>query len=109
MDSENNIGREVRCKACGCAFEPKVLSQMEDGIEYLFFRCDYCGKAYMVAVTDEELRKNIAEYVRLAEQNKIERLSEPEQFRMQRLKTENAERAKALRRMYLKEDDHDGE
>ena len=109
MEDENSTGRKVRCDACGCAFEPKAQSQMEDGIEYTFFRCDFCGKAYMVSVTDEKLRESIAEYVRLAEQNKAVRLSEPEQFRMQKLKTETAERAKALRRMYLKEEGRDGE
>ena len=108
MESETK-GREVRCVYCGCAFMPKALTQQERDIEYTFFRCDFCGKAYGATVTDSVLREGIAEYVRMAEENKIERLSEPEQFRMQRLKTENVERARTLRKVYLKEEKPSGE
>ena len=96
-------GREIRCEACGCAFVPEMLTEKDDGIEYHFFRCGYCGKAYMVCVTDEELREGIREYLRLAGLNKLARLDEPAQFKMQAQKACNAEREVALRKTYLKE------
>ena len=101
--------KAVRCDACGCAFEPKTLTERDGDIEYTFFRCDYCGKAYMVAVTDSQLRANIAEYERLAELNKQGRLPEPDQFWMQTLKATNVQMALDIRRQYLREDGHDGE
>ena len=104
-----NEERCVRCDSCGCAFEPKALTERDGDIEYTFFRCDFCGKVYMVSVTDSQLRANIAEYMKLAERNRIKRLSEPEQFRMQTLKAENVRMAKELRRRYLREDGHDRE
>ena len=108
MDEEKKVGREVKCGYCGCAFIPEPLTERDGEIEYTFFRCDFCGKAYMVSVTDEELRKNIAEYVRLKEQNRADRLSEPEQFWIQRIKAENAKRAEALRKLCLKGISYDG-
>ena len=102
-------GKEIRCVHCGCAFEPKPLTEADGEIEYTFFRCDYCGKAYMVSVTDSVLREGIAEYVRMAERNKQERLPEAEQREMQNLKTANVQRAAELRRLYLMEDADDGE
>ena len=101
---EQNTDRNVRCDACGCAFAPKALSERDGDIEYTFFRCDYCGKAYMVSVTDSKLRESIARYVRLAKTNEKERLSERRQRRMQKLKAANVRMARELRRTYLKED-----
>ena len=101
--------KTVRCDACGCAFEPKALTEKDSDIEFTFFRCDFCGKAYMVTVTDSELRTNIAEYVRLVEANKRHRLSERRQRRMQRLKEQNVLIARELRSRFLREDGHDGE
>lgn len=101
--------KAVRCDACGCAFEPKALTEKDGDIEYTFFRCDCCGKAYMVAVTDSQLRANLAEYERLAEQNRGERFSLPDQLWMQTLKATNAQMARELRKKYLREDSHDGE
>lgn len=101
--------RDVKCDACGCAFEPKALTERDGDIDYTFFRCDYCGKAYMVAVMDAKLRTNIAEYVRLAEANKKHRLSERKQRRMQKLKEQNVKMARELRSRYLREEGHGGE
>ena len=105
MDGTNT----ARCDACGCAFEPRALTEKDGDIEYTFFRCDYCGKAYMVAVTDGRLRTSIAEYVRLAETNKRHRLSERRQRRMQKLKAQNVRMARELRGRYLGEEGCDGE
>ena len=94
---------KVRCDSCGCAFKPEPIALWRGDIEYTFFRCGYCGKAHMIAVTDEGLRQNIAEYVRLAEENKKKRLSETEQLRMQSLKQGNINREIVLRKRHLRE------
>ena len=108
-DGNETTGKEIRCDACGCAFIPEVMTETDGDIEFTFYRCDYCGKAYMVSVTDSQLRANIAEYVRLAEQNKLKRLPEPDQLWMQTLKATNVQMARELRTRYLKEDGHGGE
>ena len=66
----------VRCDFCGCAFVPEPKNQREGEIEYTFFNCDYCGKAYIVSVTDAALRKNIRRYAALAERQKKNPLNE---------------------------------
>ena len=95
---------QVKCGRCGCAFVPEPLEERDGDIEFAFFRCSFCGKAYMVSVTDSQLRDSIAEYGRLAERNREERFPEPEQRRMQSLKDANVQRARELRKLYLKED-----
>ena len=62
--------QNVRCDACGCAFVPEPKTQREGEIEYSFFNCDYCGKAYIVSVTDAALRRSIRKYRSLAEKLK---------------------------------------
>ena len=99
----------VRCGACGCAFAPELLTERDGEIECTFFRCPFCGKARTVSVTDGDLRKQIAMYARLAEQNRVRRLSEPEQIRMQQLKAENAARSRELRRLEREETGPEGE
>lgn len=106
---QNEQTAAVKCGTCGCAFVPELLTQREGEIEYTFFRCDYCGKAYMVTVTDAALRESIGHYRALARRNQIRRLSERMQRRMQRLKEENIRRARELRWQYLREDGYDGE
>ena len=83
----------IRCDYCGCAFTPEFHTAVDGDIEYTFFRCGFCGKAYMVSVTDSCLREGIAEYVRLAEKN-----------RLQELKAANVARARQLKEMYIRED-----
>lgn len=93
----------VRCDKCGCAFVPETLTQREGEIEYSFFRCDYCGKAYLVSVTDADLRKDIRRYRTLAEKHKIKPLSEQTLREMAALKEQNLKRAAKLRQIYILE------
>ena len=102
MDEAVN-GREVRCNYCGCAFSPEVLTEKDGDIEFTFFRCAYCGKAFIVSVMDEALRKDTAEYARLARLNRIRRLPEDKQRKLQKLKATNMQREKELRSMYIRE------
>ena len=106
--NEEITAQEVRCDYCGCAFLPEVKTEKDDEIEFSYFNCDYCGKAFMVCVTDAKFREMIYEYRVLAERNKLGRLSEEEQVRMQKLKEENIVRGKALMKAYIREDSGDG-
>lgn len=92
----------VHCDACGCAFVPEPKTQRKGEIEYTFFNCDYCGKAFMVSVTDAVLRKDIRRYAALAERQKEKALSEQALREVTALKEANLRRAAELRRMYLK-------
>lgn len=91
---------DVRCDVCGCAFPLDFETRMDGEIETTFFRCPYCGKGYVVSVTDEALRKNIREYVRLYTRNQKKRLSERTQKRLQKLKASNVKRCEELKKLY---------
>ena len=93
--------KNCRCDACGCAFVPETQTQRECEIEYSFFRCDYCGKAYIVSVTDAALRRSIRKYRTLAEKLKGKPLSEQTLREVAALKDANARRAAELRKAYL--------
>jgi hypothetical protein len=95
--------QNIRCDACGCAFAPEPKTQREGEIEYSFFNCDYCGKAYIVSVTDTVLRRDIDRYAELAERHKRKRLSEQQLREAARLKESNIRRSAELRKMYLNE------
>ena len=104
-DNQTNYsGRAVQCDRCGCAFVPKRLSEREGEIEYTFFRCDYCGKAYVVSVTDATLRRDIARYAAIARRNRIKRLSEKALRDAAKLKENNIRRQAELRKIYLLEE-----
>ena len=95
--------QNVRCDFCGCAFVPEPKTQREGEIEYTFFNCDYCGKAYIVSVTDAALRKNIRRYAALAERQKKKPMSEQVLREIADLKEMNLKRAAELRKMYIRE------
>lgn len=95
--------QNVRCDFCGCAFLPEPKIQREGEIEYSFFNCDYCGKAYIVSVTDAALRKDIRKYAALAEQQKKNPLNEQALKEIVNLKEMNLKRATELRQMYIRE------
>lgn len=95
--------KNCRCDACGCAFVPEPKTQRESEIEYSFFNCDYCGKAYLISVTDADLRKDIRRYRTLAEKHKIKPLSEQALREMAALKEQNLKRATKLRQIYILE------
>ena len=96
-------GNAVRCDACGCAFVPKSKSLREGEIEYTYFNCDYCGKAYIVSVTDAELRRGIARYARLSKKLKGKPVTEQTLREVAELKNANVKRAAELRQMYIRE------
>lgn len=91
----------VRCNFCGCAFVPEPKKQREGDIEYTYFNCDFCGKAYVASVTDSELRKNIRKYMAIAKQQKNKPLSKQALRDASALKERNVQRAAELRKAYL--------
>ena len=96
--------QNCRCDSCGCAFIPGPKTKREGEIEYSFFNCDFCGKAFIVSVTDEALRRNIRKYAVFADRQKTSTLSEMEMLVAARLKQENLRRAAELRQMYIREE-----
>ena len=96
--------QNCRCDKCGCAFIPQMQMQREGEIEYSFFNCNYCGKAYIVSVTDAALRRNIQKYAAFTGRRKTEMMSEMELLAAARLKQANIERAAELRQMYIQEE-----
>ena len=96
-------GSAVRCDHCGCGFVPEILTRSEGEIEYSYFNCDYCGKAYIVTVTDAALRRNIRKYREIADRQQKSTLSEMELLFAARLKEQNLKRAAELRQMYIRE------
>ena len=94
----------VRCDKCGCAFVPETLTQREGEIEYSYFNCDYCCKAYIMSVTDAALRRSIRKYRSLAEKLKGKPLSEETLRDVTALKDANTKRAAELRQMYIREE-----
>ena len=97
---ENKV---VRCDACGCAFEPKAMMERDGDIEYTFFRCSYCGKAYMVSVTDSALRESIGSCAGMVSKNSNGTLSDSERRQLQLTKRENVCHEKEVRSRYLQE------
>ena len=95
----------VRCDACGCAFPLDFDTRVNGEIETTFFRCPFCGKGYVVCVTDEALRKNIREYQQLYTRNQKKRLSERTQKRLQKLKASNVKRCEELKKRYPLEEE----
>ena len=95
--------KAVRCDHCGCGFVPEILTHSEGEIEYSYFNCDYCGKAYIVTVTDAALRRNIRKYREIADRQQKSTLSEMELLFAVRLKEQNLKRAAELRQMYIRE------
>ena len=102
--SNANTAKSVRCDTCGCAFTPEFIKQRDGDIEYMFFRCAYCGKAYMVSITDEKLRQDIAKYVAITKRGRL--TSEETQEAIELLRA-NKERAKLLKHQYFKEESHE--
>ena len=96
--------QNCRCDKCGCAFIPQMQMRREGEIEYSFFNCNYCGKAYIVSVTDAALRRNIQKYAAFTGRRKTEMMSEMELLAAARLKQANMERAAELRQMYIREE-----
>lgn len=99
--SKSDAAKHVRCDACGCAFTPEFITQRDGDIDYTFFRCAYCGKAYMVSITDEKLRQDIARYMAITKKGRLTAEETREAIELLRA---NKERVNLLRHQHLKEE-----
>lgn len=48
----------VYCDKCGNKLIPKIEKKKDEDLEITSFRCDNCGKEYIVCVTDERVRED---------------------------------------------------
>ena len=90
----------IQCESCNAVFEPLIEKRTESDLEFVFFRCPFCGARYTVSVTDSPLREQIREYTDLAEEGRQRRLTESQYLYLQKLKEENVARSKELRKRY---------
>lgn len=57
---------EIICDVCDARIEePTAITRREGDLEITFFLCPFCGKEYLVSVTDGELRGDVEEYARM--------------------------------------------
>ena len=99
MVSDKKIS--VTCNDCSEEFTPDIQEAKDGDLEFSFFRCPSCGKRYLVSVTDEDLRAEISEYAALEHNNRVSRLCEKLQERMQKMKEQNIKRSEELKHRYM--------
>ena len=81
-------------------FEPLIEKRTDGDLEFVFFRCPFCGAWYTVSVTDSPLREQIREYTDLAEEGRQRRLTESQYLYLEKLLEDNVARSKELRERY---------
>ena len=88
---------QIKCDKCGAVAETIMPETVRDGgIEHTFFRCPACGEVYPVTVTDDSLRKSIAEYDRRRQLIRIKPVTEQFLRDTEALKQDNLKRCKEL-------------
>ena len=100
MGTDEEIVETVRCNGCGCAITPELHEAKSGEYELSFFVCPFCGKRYVISITDDVLRKSIEEYCGLRQAAEKDELSEEELERMKELKAANRERMRALKEAF---------
>ena len=92
---------QIKCDKCGTVAESIMPETAKDGeIEHTFFRCLTCGEVYPIAVTDDALRKNIADYNRRRQVIQMKSVTEQFIHDAQALKHESVKRCKELMEQY---------
>ena len=94
------IDRKILCESCSAEFEPLIEKRTDGDLEFVFFRCPFCGARYTVSVTDSPLREQIREYTDLAEEGRQRRLTESQYLYLEKLLEDNVARSKELRERY---------
>ena len=90
----------IQCESCNAVFEPLIEKRTDGDLEFVFFRCPFCGARYMISVTDLPLREQIREYTELAEEGRQRRLTESQYLYLEKLLEDNVARSKELRERY---------
>lgn len=84
---------EIKCDNCGAVAKTLKPETAADGdIEHTFFRCPACSAVYPIAVTDDALRKSIAEYNRRRQLIRMKPVTEQFLRDTERIKQENIKR-----------------
>ena len=87
----------IKCDQCSAVSESIMPeTQMEGDIEFTFFRCPACGKAYPIAATDSALRADIVEYNRMRNLIRVKPVKESFIRRAEALKQKNLKRSREL-------------
>ena len=94
------IDRKILCESCSAEFEPLIERRAEGDLEFVFFRCPFCGARYTISVTDPSLREQIREYTELAEEGRQRRLTRSQYLYLEKLLEDNVARSKELRERY---------
>lgn len=84
----------VKCDKCGQNIRIKMRRKRKGDLEYQFFTCKRCNTAYVVAVTDPALRREVQRYEDLM--NQARALSE----QAQQLLQDNVKRSRELMDQY---------
>ena len=90
----------IQCESCNAVFEPLIEKRTDGDLEFVCFRCPFCGARYTVSVTDSPLREQIREYTDLAEEGRQRRLTESQYLYLEKLLEDNVARSKELRERY---------
>ncbi len=88
---------EIVCDACSESFIPKMETAWDGELEFSYFHCPCCRKTFLFSVTDEALRKGIAEYEKLARKGRRHRLPEKKILYARKLLESNMMRSRQLR------------
>ena len=94
---------EIVCDVCDARIEqPTPIIRREGDLEITVFNCPFCGKEYLVSVTDGELRKDVEEYsrMRLVIASRRRKLTEKYIRRAEALHRQNVIRSRVLIRDY---------
>ena len=90
----------IQCESCNAVFEPLIEKRTDGDLEFVFFRCPFCGARYAISVTDPPLREQSREYTELAEEGRQRRLTESQYLYLEKLLEDNVARSKELRERY---------
>ena len=90
----------IQCESCNAVFEPLIEKRTDGDLEFVFFRCPFCGARYTISVTDPPLREQIREYTELAEEGRQRRFTESQYLYLEKLLEDNVARSKELRKRY---------
>ena len=105
MTGGKSAVRLVRCDECARAFAPSVRVVWDGDREIANFRCPFCGRGYLVSVSDTDLRANVARYKILAGEvrRKGGEYSAETHRKLRDLHAENVRRSRELKENYRKE------
>ena len=86
----------IICDNCGAEIECRLYSRMEGETEITFLRCPECGEEYISSVTDQALRRKVAQCGKMAQKVKPLCTIESYILRVLQLHEQNVQRSRFL-------------